>query len=111
MSFRFQWRPIFGPFKFNFSKRGLSSIGIGRRGAWFTIGAGGERVTVGAPGSGLFCSKFKSWRRRAAPPDTTAQPQVTGAGDRVDVHEGHVGVALLIVFLVGVIVTAGIFGR
>ncbi len=77
------------------------------------IGAGGERVTVGAPGSGLFWTKFKPWRRRAAPPDTTAQPQVNGTGgDRVvEVHEGHIALALLIGALVAMIVLSGIFGR
>jgi hypothetical protein len=38
------------------------------------IGAGGERVTVGAPGSGLFWTKFKPWKRRAATPDEKLSP-------------------------------------
>jgi hypothetical protein len=46
MGFRFQWRPTFGPFRLNFSKRGLSSVSVGKRGAWLTFAPRGERAAT-----------------------------------------------------------------
>lgn len=37
----------------NLSKSGVS-LSVGRRGAWYTSGPRGQRVTLGAPGTGLF---------------------------------------------------------
>jgi Protein of unknown function (DUF4236) len=85
MGFRFQWRPRFGPFRLNFSKRGLRSISIGRRGAHITVSEQGERETIGLPGSGLFWSNYVPWRRRTAQPDT-------GTGEWANVQpRRHVG--------------------
>jgi Protein of unknown function (DUF4236) len=48
----------------NLSRSGVS-LSVGRRGAWYTTGPRGRRVTAGWPGTGLF------WTERlppAAPP-------------------------------------------
>ena len=46
--------------RLNFSKSGVSTS-IGGRGAWFTIGSHGTRVTAGLPGTGLYFTQAKSW--------------------------------------------------
>ena len=56
MAFRFRKSPRLGPLRFHFSKNGLSSISVGGRGASFNIPvnrSGGNRSTVGLPGTGL----------------------------------------------------------
>jgi hypothetical protein len=39
--------------KINLSRSG-PSISVGSRGAWYTVGPRGRRVTAGLPGTGLF---------------------------------------------------------
>jgi hypothetical protein len=46
----------------NFSKSGVSAS-VGRRGAWYTFSPRGQRVTVGAPGTGLFLTQQIPARR------------------------------------------------
>ena len=73
MGFRFRRSARLGPLRFNFSKGGLSSISVGRRGASFNIPvarSGGARTTVGVPGTGL------SWSVEHAPD----RPAVIPAG-------------------------------
>ena len=73
MGFRFRRSARLGPLRFNFSKGGLSSISVGRRGASFNIPvarSGGARTTVGVPGTGL------SWSVEHAPD----RPAVISAG-------------------------------
>ena len=56
MAFRFRKSARLGPLRFHFSKNGLSSISVGGRGASFNIPvnrSGGNRSTVGLPGTGL----------------------------------------------------------
>ena len=56
MAFRFRKSARLGPLRFHFSKTGLSSISVGGRGASFNIPvnrSGGNRSTVGLPGTGL----------------------------------------------------------
>ena len=56
MGFRFRRSARLGPLRFHFSKNGLSSISVGGRGASFNIPvnrSGGNRSTVGLPGTGL----------------------------------------------------------
>ena len=54
MGFRL-WRRvrIVPGLRVNLSKSGVS-LSVGRRGAWYTTGPRGQRVTVGAPETGLF---------------------------------------------------------
>lgn len=56
MAFRFRKSARLGPLRFHVSKNGLSSISVGGRGASFNIPvnrSGGNRSTVGLPGTGL----------------------------------------------------------
>jgi hypothetical protein len=52
------WRRkrLFPGARINLSKSGLS-LSIGMRGAWWTAGPRGRRVTIGAPGTGLFVTQ------------------------------------------------------
>jgi hypothetical protein len=49
------WRrkQLFSGMRVNLSKSGLS-LSVGRKGAWYTSGPRGQRVTAGWPGTGLF---------------------------------------------------------
>ena len=54
MSFRFTRRlSIIPGLRLNLSKSG-ASLSVGHRGLWYTIGPRRQRVTVGAPGTGLY---------------------------------------------------------
>jgi Protein of unknown function (DUF4236) len=59
MSLRF-WRRvrIVPGLRMNLSKSG-ASVSIGRRGLWYTMGPRGQRVTVGAPETGLFWTEHR----------------------------------------------------
>jgi hypothetical protein len=55
----------------NISRSGIS-LSIGHRGAWYTVGPHGRRVTLGIPGSGLFWTEHippaappHAWHRSA----------------------------------------------
>lgn len=55
--------PVVAPgLRVNLSKSG-ASVSIGRRGAWYTIGPRVQRVTVGAPGTGLFWTEHSQATR------------------------------------------------
>jgi len=83
MSFRF-WRRIrIAPgLTLNLSKSG-GSLSFGVRGAHFTVGPHGKRVTAGIPGTGLFYtntlsgSKHSGGRRARAPGSVTARNRLT----------------------------------
>ena len=54
MTLRFYRRVSLVPgLRVNLSKGG-ASLSIGHRGAWYTVGPRGRRVSVGLPGTGLF---------------------------------------------------------
>ncbi|MBE9172024.1 DUF4236 domain-containing protein [Cyanobium sp. LEGE 06143] len=77
MGFRFRRSARLGPLRFNFAKRGLSSISVGGRGASFNIPmsrSGGTRTTVGLPGTGL------SWSAEHTPEHPAAIPAGPAAG-------------------------------
>lgn len=77
MGFRFRRSARLGPLRFNFAKRGFSSISVGGRGASFNIPmsrSGGTRTTVGLPGTGL------SWSAEHTPEHPAAIPAGPAAG-------------------------------
>ena len=77
MGFRFRRSARLGPLRFNFSKGGLSSISVGRRGASFNIPvnrSGSPRSTVGLPGTGL------SWSVEHTPDHPAVIPAGRAAG-------------------------------
>jgi Protein of unknown function (DUF4236) len=88
MTIRFWRRKRFGPFRANFSKSGVS-LSVGQPGMWATVGRRGKRVTLGAPGSGLFWTKLSP--RRAL---------TTGAGGR----QWRLGVLIAIAAIVGLVI-------
>ena len=54
MSLRFTRRVSLIPgLRLNLSRSG-PSLSVGHRGAWYTVGAKGRRVTLGLPGTGMF---------------------------------------------------------
>lgn len=58
MGFDFRKRLKIAPgVKLNISKKGISSVSVGRTGASVSLGKKGVRSTVGIPGSGLSYSK------------------------------------------------------
>jgi Protein of unknown function (DUF4236) len=60
------WRRqrLFPGARINLSKSGVS-LSVGRRGAWFTTGNRGQRVTFGAPGTGLFWTEHAQTQKSA----------------------------------------------
>jgi hypothetical protein len=86
MGLRF-WRRvrIIPGLRLNASRSGLS-LSVGHRGAWYTVGPNGRRVSLGLPGSGLF------WTERIPP--------------HRPVHHGHrfafvIVAAIVAVYVVG----------
>ena len=58
MGFRFRKSiKLFPGFKINVSKKGVSSVSIGPRGATLNVGEHGTRATVGIPGTGISYSE------------------------------------------------------
>ena len=72
----------------NFSKSG-ASLSIGHRGAWYTLGPRGRRVSVGLPGTGLY------WTEQSPPAP--------------ELHGGHrLAFVLAIAVFVALVVAAAI---
>jgi hypothetical protein len=77
MGFRFRRRFTIGPgLRINASKSGISTS-VGTRGAWFTVGHGKTRETVGLPGSGL---SYTQEQRIDAPAGDDAAPASSSGG-------------------------------
>jgi hypothetical protein len=58
MPLRFHRRvSLFPGLRVNFSRSG-ASISIGHRGAWYTVGPKGRRMTASLPGTGLSYTQF-----------------------------------------------------
>ena len=69
MGFRFRRSvKILPGIKLNMSKKGVSSVSIGRAGATMNINRKGTKTTVGIPGSGLSYSTKRSGRTTASRP-------------------------------------------
>ncbi len=61
MGFRFRKSIKIAPgIRINLTKKGVSSVSIGKRGATVNVGKKGTRGTVGLPGSGLSYSAYKA---------------------------------------------------
>ncbi|WP_201526111.1 MULTISPECIES: DUF4236 domain-containing protein [Psychrobacter] len=64
--------------RINLTKKGVSSLSVGKRGARVNIGKKGTRGTVGIPGSGLSYSSYKSHSdSKRQPPQSLAQNNST----------------------------------
>lgn len=79
MGFRFRKSIKIAPgVRINISKKGLSSLSVGRPGATVNINRKGTRTTVGIPGSGLSHSSYsahnKPSRKTSSPPRVERHP-------------------------------------
>ena len=87
MGFRFYKRVSIVPgLRVNLSRSG-PSLSIGHRGAWYTVGPRGRRVSAGLPGTGLYWTEKVS---AAAP-----------------LHAGHRTVFVLVVIGAGLLILLG----
>jgi hypothetical protein len=88
LGLRFQRRiRIFPGLRANFSKNGMS-ISVGRKGAWWTVGPNGQRVTVGLGLPGLY------WTEKLPPAPPPSSP--SSARNRVALVIGVIMLALAI---------------
>ena len=70
MGFRFRKSIKIAPgVRINLTKKGLSSLSVGKRGATVNVGKKGTRGTVGIPGSGLSYSTYKSHNKSKTTPE------------------------------------------
>lgn len=63
--------------KLNVTKKGVSSLSVGKNGARVNIGRKGTRTTVGIPGSGLSYSKHNNYNNPPPMPSQTAKNEKT----------------------------------
>lgn len=61
--------------RLNVSKKGISSVSLGTKGAKVNIGKKGTRTTLSAPGTGLSYSKYSAYEQNTAsqPPSTQSK--------------------------------------
>ena len=85
--------------KLNITKKGVSSLSIGKNGARVSIGKKGVRTTVGIPKTGLSYSKFSSYENKN---NTVTNPEV---------NKGSIGLgSLLLIGIIGLFLYLLIFG-
>ena len=74
MGFRFRKSIKIAPgVRINLTKKGVSSVSVGKRGATVNVGKKGTRGTVGIPGSGLYYSSYKSHNQSKSTPNNSSQ--------------------------------------
>ena len=61
--------------KLNVTKKGISSLSVGKNGARVNIGKKGTKTTVGIPGSGLSYSKHNSYDNSSSLPSQNAKAE------------------------------------
>ena len=61
--------------KLNMTKKGISSLSVGKNGARVNIGKKGTKTTVGIPGSGLSYSKHNNYNNPPPIPSQTAKSE------------------------------------
>lgn len=75
MGFRFRKSIKLAPgVRLNITKKGISSVSIGKRGATVNVGKKGSRGTVGIPGSGLSYSSYKAHDRPLISKNRSSSP-------------------------------------
>lgn len=75
MGFRFRKSIKIAPgVRINISKKGLSSLSVGRPGATVNINKKGTRTTLGIPGSGLSHSSYSAHNKRSR--KTSSPPRI-----------------------------------
>lgn len=80
MGFRFRKRiNILPGVKLNVSKKGISSVSIGKSGATVNLSKKGTQTTIGVPGTGVSYSKYQPHQTKAQP-----QPKIAPTAQRPD---------------------------
>lgn len=80
--------------KLNISKKGISSVSAGVKGARISVGKKGTRTTVGVPGSGLSYSSHKSYKK---------------SEKDFDVYDGAWTLFKAMLWIAGIIMVIGLF--
>ena len=78
--------------KLNVSKKGISSVSAGVKGARVSVGKKGTRTTVGIPGTGLSYSKQNSYKK-----------------SDYDMYDGAWTLFKAILWIAGIIMVIGLF--
>lgn len=78
--------------KLNVSKKGISSVSAGVKGARVSVGKKGTRTTVGIPGTGLSYSSHKSHKK-----------------SETDVYDGAWILFKAILWIAGILMVIGLF--
>ena len=104
MGFRYRKRITIMPgVKVNISKKGLSSVSIGKPGATLNVGKQGVHGTVGVPGTGM------SYRTKIGPKkDETKAPKQTYIKQYKNSHE--INKQTMKYFLIGLALSIPTFG-
>lgn len=82
--------------KINITKKGFSSLSIGKNGARVNIGKKGVKTTAGLPNTGLSYSKFSSYKNKNS-------GQVNQLGKNDSIGFGSlllIGIAVLFLYLI-----------
>jgi hypothetical protein len=94
----------------NISKRGFSSLSIGRRGLTLNVGRKGTKETIGLPGTGIsYTTPVQHLPTTERHPQATAKISTAPAGDATTVGWGVIVVA--VVFIVGFILVLSIIKK
>ena len=101
MGFRFYRRVRIIPgLRVNLSRSG-PSLSIGHRGAWYTVGPRGRRVTLGLPGSGLYLTEHLSPAARSH----SGVLHVEHIPPAAPIHDGHrAAFVLAVVVAIGLLI-------
>lgn len=79
----------------NITKKGVSSLSVGKNGARVNVGKKGIKTTAGLPGTGLSYSKFSSYGDKEA--------KSRGSDEKTGVGFGSlllIGIALLFLYMI-----------
>jgi hypothetical protein len=97
--------------RLNISKRGLSSVSVGRRGLTLNVGRKGTKGTIGLPGTGISYTTpvqhLPSVQHPAPAHDNTTTTLSTGEGTTV----GWGALLVAVVFIVGLVFVLSALGR
>lgn len=82
--------------KVNVTKKGISSLSVGKNGARVNVGKKGVKTTAGVPGTGLSYSKFSSYdSKKKISQNDNKQNQPFGFGSLL-----LIGIALLFFYMI-----------
>lgn len=87
--------------KVNITKKGVSSLSVGKNGARVNIGKKGVKTTVGLPRTGISHSKFSSYKKESTrkEPDFNNPDNLLGYPKSEWIIAGIIGFFLLVFFI------------